>query len=86
MSDGAEQPVKASDLYILNIGTGRIVQYLEGEDDDHDWGIMQWGPKLPGLLFAAHDSFGTSPHMSLSSNHHSSGLTHRCDTPLNVRT
>lgn len=58
MSDGAEQPVRAADLHILNIGTGRITQYLEGEDDDHDWGIIQWGPKLPGLLFAAHDSFG----------------------------
>jgi hypothetical protein len=59
MSDGAEQPVRAADLHILNIGTGRITQYLEGEDDDHDWGIIQWGPKLPGLLFAAHDSYGS---------------------------
>jgi hypothetical protein len=34
---------------VLSLGTGRIAQYVEG--DDLDWGIMQWARKLPDMIF-----------------------------------
>lgn len=40
---------KLSQLEVLSLGTGRIAQYVEGED--LDWGIMQWARKLPDMIF-----------------------------------
>ncbi len=33
-----------SQLEVLSLGTGRMAQYIEG--DDLDWGIMQWARKV----------------------------------------
>ncbi|KAL6052393.1 hypothetical protein QOT17_018632 [Balamuthia mandrillaris] len=36
-------------IEVLSLGTGRIAQFVEGED--HDWGLMQWARKIPDMLF-----------------------------------
>lgn len=35
-------------IRVLSIGTGLSPTYIEGSEND--WGIVQWAPKVPGLL------------------------------------
>eukprot|EP01088_Endostelium_zonatum_P017273 TRINITY_DN5007_c1_g1_i1.p1 TRINITY_DN5007_c1_g1~~TRINITY_DN5007_c1_g1_i1.p1 ORF type:complete len:286 (-),score=66.27 TRINITY_DN5007_c1_g1_i1:7-864(-) len=49
----SKRNVRREDLVVLSVGTGRWRQWLEGEE--LDWGILQWGPKLGDVLFAASD-------------------------------
>lgn len=38
-------------VHLLSLGTGRMVQFIDGEN--LDWGMIQWAPKLPELVVKA---------------------------------
>ncbi|ELR20011.1 PH domain containing protein [Acanthamoeba castellanii str. Neff] len=40
---------KLDEVVLLSFGTGKVNHYYE--DDSHDWGYMQWVPKLAGVLW-----------------------------------
>jgi hypothetical protein len=41
----ALHPVEPSRIHLLSLGTGQVRQFISGAD--HDWGVLQWAPKLP---------------------------------------
>ncbi len=47
-----------SQLEVLSLGTGRMAQYIEG--DELDWGIMQWARKVTFLFVIVLKSLFTS--------------------------
>ncbi|KAL6066227.1 Phospholipase, patatin family protein, variant 2 [Balamuthia mandrillaris] len=50
----SEEVVEKKDLdkvHILSLGTGKLSQFLDGSE--HDWGMLQWGPKLAEVIFGA---------------------------------
>ncbi|KAL6055114.1 Phospholipase, patatin family protein [Balamuthia mandrillaris] len=50
----SEEVVEKKDLdkvHILSLGTGKLSQFLDGLE--HDWGMLQWGPKLAEVIFGA---------------------------------
>lgn len=53
--NGNYSQLKMKYVQVLSLGTGRIAQYVEGED--LDWGIMQWARKVCAKinLFAVHE-------------------------------
>jgi len=59
MSEQALDPVEPSRIHMLNLGTGHAQQFIDG--NDHDWGVLQWAPKLPELLVAG--GLGSQLHM-----------------------
>ncbi|ELR22583.1 phospholipase, patatin family protein [Acanthamoeba castellanii str. Neff] len=55
----ALHPVEPSRIHLLSLGTGHVRQFISGAD--HDWGVLQWAPKLPELLVAG--GLGAQLHM-----------------------
>eukprot|EP01087_Luapelamoeba_hula_P018134 TRINITY_DN5805_c0_g2_i3.p1 TRINITY_DN5805_c0_g2~~TRINITY_DN5805_c0_g2_i3.p1 ORF type:complete len:1000 (+),score=116.26 TRINITY_DN5805_c0_g2_i3:402-3401(+) len=54
MAVTALNPVPAQNLHVLSISCGTFRFYIDG--DTHDWGILQWGPKLTDLLLRTGDA------------------------------
>ncbi|KAL6049194.1 Cell division cycle protein 45 [Balamuthia mandrillaris] len=48
MNQNAADPKQPHQLHVLSLGTGRASQFIDG--DQHDWGIMKWGPWLATLM------------------------------------
>lgn len=51
MSEKVVERQDPSRIHMLSLGTGRMVQFVEG--DNLDWGMIQWAPKLPELIVKA---------------------------------
>ena len=48
MSERAAQPKTPKQIHILSLGTGRLSQFIDG--DQHDWGMIKWAPYLLQIM------------------------------------
>lgn len=51
MSERAAQPKTPKQIHILSLGTGRLSQFIDG--DQHDWGMIKWAPYLLQIMIGA---------------------------------
>jgi patatin-like phospholipase/acyl hydrolase len=52
MSERAAQPKTPKQIHILSLGTGRLSQFIDGEQ--HDWGMIKWAPYLLQIMVPTH--------------------------------
>ena len=63
MSERAAQPKTPKQIHVLSLGTGRLSQFIDG--DQHDWGMIKWAPYLLQImvrLIARENTAHAPPH------------------------
>eukprot|EP01105_Mastigella_eilhardi_P025446 TRINITY_DN691_c0_g1_i7.p1 TRINITY_DN691_c0_g1~~TRINITY_DN691_c0_g1_i7.p1 ORF type:complete len:584 (+),score=141.72 TRINITY_DN691_c0_g1_i7:228-1979(+) len=42
---------QVEEIYVFSVGTGKVPKFYEDPNHDHDWGYVQWLPKLLDILW-----------------------------------
>eukprot|EP01097_Dermamoeba_algensis_P005385 TRINITY_DN3423_c0_g2_i1.p1 TRINITY_DN3423_c0_g2~~TRINITY_DN3423_c0_g2_i1.p1 ORF type:complete len:113 (+),score=26.84 TRINITY_DN3423_c0_g2_i1:125-463(+) len=79
---------KPNQIVLLSLGTGKTNHYYPNKNsENHDWGYVQWVPKLPSVLWDGMvEKAEKLCHVVLGRRYHKLNPILPCDLPLDDAT